>query len=148
MALTKLRVRTVDVCKWNVSDQITESFFPPRELWVGRMHSPGKLPPTEPPPDRRSEPRFAIGADARLRRQGDGRAYAAITLNVSTGGLLLRFSESNPCRVGDDVECEIALADAPQQAFASWGVGRVVRIDESSAAVVLRSGLFTAADET
>jgi Tfp pilus assembly protein PilZ len=113
----------------------------------GQMHSRDTVPKPDEQPDRRREPRFSIGAQAVLRMQGDSKTYAAVTLNVSTGGLLLKVTESNPFTVGDNVECEIALPDAPQEAFASWGVGRVVRIDESGAAVELRSGIFTAADE-
>jgi hypothetical protein len=79
--------------------------------------------------------------------QGDSRRYAAVTLNVSTGGLLLEVSESNAFAVGDYVECEIALPDAAQQAFASWGIGRVVRVDQSSAAVELRSGIFGSSEQ-
>ena len=74
--------------------------------------------------------------------------YPALTLNLSTGGLLLKLMESSPFKVGDHVECEIALPDDPERAFASWGAGRVVRVDPRNAAVELRSGIFPSTDET
>jgi len=98
--------------------------------------------------DRRREPRFSIGAQAVLRKQSESQGYCAVTLNISTGGLLLRLAESTPFKVGDHVECEIALRDDTDQAFASWGFGTVLRVDEVSAAIELKSGIFAPADET
>src|SRR5579862_8620664 len=100
---------------------------------------------SEDPAERRREPRFSIGAPALLRQQEGRPAFPAITLNVSTGGVLLRLTGANPFRAGDDVLCEIALGDGGGQAFASWGIGRVARVDEASAAIELKSGIF--ADE-
>ena len=97
-------------------------------------------------PDRRREERFLIGAAAVLRLAGGAEAYPAITLNISAGGLLLKLTEPVPFQVDDQIECEIALPEDPKRAFASWGAGRVVRVDRLNAAVELRSGVFTSAD--
>jgi Tfp pilus assembly protein PilZ len=96
---------------------------------------------TIPSSERRRETRFSAGAQAILRRREGGDTYSAMTLDISTGGLLLALSP-NPFAVGDELLCEIALPDAPDQAFASWGVGRVVRVDDSKAAIELKSGVF------
>lgn len=99
--------------------------------------------------DRRREPRFAIGARAVLKNRKDkSRTCPAVTLNISAGGLLLQLNEPCLFEVGDDVECEIALTDDPEQAFASWGIGRVIRVDRLNAAVELSSGIFGPPDET
>jgi hypothetical protein len=90
--------------------------------------------------DRRREPRFSIGVPAIIRRGGD--AYPATTLNICAGGVLLKLAEVSPFKVDDRVVCEIALTDIPEQAFASWGVGRVVRVEETRTAVELKSGIF------
>lgn len=90
--------------------------------------------------DRRREPRFSIGVPAIVRRGDD--AYPATTLNICAGGVLLKLAEVSPFKVNDRVVCEIDLTDVPEQAFASWGVGRVVRVEETRTAVELKSGIF------
>ena len=102
---------------------------------------------TNDPTERRREPRYEVGAAAILRKKSDQNSYAAVTLNSSSAGLLLQVSEDHPFNVGDEVVCEIALEDAPDRAFASWGVGRVVRCDRSNAAIELTAAVFTAADK-
>ena len=69
-----------------------------------------------------------------------------MTRNISSGGLLLQMTEPSPFQIGDDVICEIALPDSGQHAFASWGMGRVVRIDPANAAIELSSGIFPASE--
>lgn len=96
---------------------------------------------TIPSSERRRETRFSVGSQAILRRREGGDTYSAMTLNISTGGLLLAVSP-NPFAVGDELLCEIALPDAPDQAFVSWGLGRVVRVDDSKGAIELKSGVF------
>ncbi|HEV3330886.1 MAG TPA: PilZ domain-containing protein [Bryobacteraceae bacterium] len=90
----------------------------------------------------RKEPRLSIGAKALLRSPNGGDTYQAITVNVSPGGMLLRVTEAHPFRVGDDILCEVAVPNDPEQAFASWGIGRIVRLDRSTAAVELRAETF------
>jgi Tfp pilus assembly protein PilZ len=95
------------------------------------------------PSDRRREPRFSIGAKVILRGRNGAGAYSALTRNISTGGLLLQLLEKTPFQIGQDVICEIELQNSSEHAFASWGVGRVVRIDPANAAIELSSGIFT-----
>jgi len=108
----------------------------------------GIEPMSDEPRDRRREPRSLIRVQAVLRMQGNSVTCPAVTRNISTGGLLLTLTESSPFKVGDHVECEIALPDDPGHAFASWGLGGVVRVDEWNAAVELQSAVFASADET
>ena len=106
------------------------------------MDRPDTLPD---PIDRRREPRFAIGAKATLQRD-PGDQYPAVTLNISSGGLLLKIEDTNPFAIGDQVVCEIALPDVADGAFAEWGIGHVVRIDHANAAIELRAGVFQSQD--
>jgi len=103
--------------------------------------------PTDSPVERRREPRYTVGAEAVLRRRGDQTSHSAITLNSGTAGLLLKVAEDNPFNVGDEVVCEVAFEDVPERAFASWGVGRVVRVDRSNAAIELMAAVFAQDDE-
>lgn len=95
----------------------------------------------ETPADRRWEPRFEIGAHAKIWRLNEHDKYPAVMLNISGGGLLLQV-DSNPFAIGDEVTCEIELAEPHDQPFANWGVGRVVRVDRNNTAIKLSSGVF------
>jgi hypothetical protein len=91
--------------------------------------------------NRRREQRFEIGGQAVLRAETGGESYPATVLNVSGAGLFLRL-DSHPFQVGDEVVCEIKLPERPEQAFASWGLGRVVRMDLRGVAIELDSATF------
>jgi len=91
--------------------------------------------------DRRREPRFEIGAQAVVWRPNENEKYRAVTLNISGGGLLLQLN-SHPFEVGDEVTCEIELAEPQEHPFASWGVGQVVWVDQNNTAIELKSGIF------
>jgi hypothetical protein len=66
------------------------------------------------------------GRTIQSRRQRGPEAgaqrYTATVLNVSSGGLSLKL-------------------DTPQ-AFAAWGMGRVVRVDSTGTAIDLQAGTF------
>jgi len=94
--------------------------------------------------DRRKSPRFEIGAEAILHSRRDNTPYSAVTVNISAGGLLLRATTPHPLQVGDEVVCEIASVDVPDLPFVSWGMGSVVRVDSSNAAIELKCGIFDA----
>jgi PilZ domain-containing protein len=96
--------------------------------------------------DRRSEPRFFVGAPAILRRPNGDEAFPAVTLNVSAGGLLIEVAGGHPFLVGEPLVCELALPDRPEQPFASWGIGRVVRVDHAEAAIELEAATFAPLD--
>ena len=99
-----------------------------------------------PPAERRREPRFAIGAPVVLRLREGGKSFRATTVNVSTGGLRLQVPGGHPFQVGDEISCELAFPGTADQAFAKWGIGRVVRVDESGAAIELTAGTFVDSD--
>jgi hypothetical protein len=92
--------------------------------------------------NRRRERRFEIGGRAVLKSENGGESYATRVLNVSGAGLFLGLDIPHPFRVGDEVVCEIRLSEQTDQAFASWGLGRVVRVDPTGVAVELHSGTF------
>ena len=94
-------------------------------------------------PDRRREPRYYVGAPAVLRRPGGVETYSAVALNASSGGILLQLTGTQPFQVGDEVMCELALPDSAEQPLASWGIGRVIRVDNGQAAIELDAGTFS-----
>jgi len=66
-----------------------------------------------------------------LRKTGE--RIQACTLNVSGSGVLLEMVAHHELQLGEEVGCQIHLYEArPPQ---DWGVGRVVRIDNSLIAV-------------
>jgi hypothetical protein len=91
--------------------------------------------------NRRKEVRLEIGGHAVLRAETGGESYAATVLNVSGAGLFLRL-DSHPFQVGDEVVCEIKLPQRPDQPFAAWGMGRVVRMDPTGVAIELDTATF------
>ena len=92
--------------------------------------------------DRRKEARFTIGASAVLRRHQAAEAYPAVTVDIAPTGVRFRLSDVNPFSSGDAILCEISLPDCPDQAFAVWGVGRVVWVDQLEVALDLETGVF------
>lgn len=99
-------------------------------------------------PERRKEPRCTMEVQAVLRRLKDGESFPAITLNISSQGLLLRPTQRHPLQVGDDVLCDLALPNGAETAFSYWGIGRVVRVDRENAAIELKAGVFPADKRT
>jgi Tfp pilus assembly protein PilZ len=91
--------------------------------------------------NRRREQRFEIGGYAVLRAEAGGESYAATVLNVSGAGLFLRL-DSHPFQVGDEVVCEIKLPERPKQPLASWGLGKIVRMDPTGVAIELDRATF------
>lgn len=92
--------------------------------------------------DRRREPRVEAEVQALLHTANGGETYRATTVNISSGGLLLKTSQPHPFKVGDDVVCELRLPNSAEQAFSCWGVGRVVRASKEDAALELKAGVF------
>lgn len=85
--------------------------------------------------DKRTEERYLLATEAILERN-TGERVIAFTLNVSGSGVLVALRNAT-LRVGEEVRCGIRLYEgkAPQ----SWGIGRVVRVDDSSVAIVFEA---------
>jgi hypothetical protein len=85
--------------------------------------------------DKRREDRYLLATEAILKRK-TGEQVLAFTLNLSGSGVLVALR--NPIlNVGEEVRCEIRLyEDKPPQ---SWGIGRVVRVDDSRVAIAFES---------
>ena len=97
--------------------------------------------------NRRREPRFEIGAPAKLQREGSSEVFSAITINVSTSGVLLQMTSPCDFKAGEKLICEIALPDDVDKTFASWGFGRVIRVDQSQTAIELTAGVFNCSED-
>ncbi len=92
--------------------------------------------------EKRKEPRYPIAAEATIRPIDGGEGAPARTVNLSGAGVLLRFERPLGLRVGQQVICEVTLPDAPGKPLPSWGLGTVVRVDDSCAAIELQAGSF------
>lgn len=93
-------------------------------------------------PDRRREPRFPIETDVNVKRQATGEDLTAKSVNIAGGGMLLEFDEPAALRLGETVTCSLKVPDDPDKPLPSWGVGSVVRAEDSQAAVELEAGTF------
>ena len=81
--------------------------------------------------NKRKEERYLLATEAILERKS-GEQYVAFTLNVSGSGLLLALPNPH-LQVGEEVRCGIRLYEGkPPQ---SWGLGKVVRVDDSRVAI-------------
>lgn len=97
--------------------------------------------------ERRKEPRFGVGGRCVLKNAEGDQNYDAKIVNISTGGLLLETLVPHPFKVGDEVSCRIAVPEDAERPFASWGLGRVVRVDERKTAVELMAATFTPGEQ-
>ncbi len=97
--------------------------------------------------DRRRSTRYPIETDAIVQAEKMGEPRTAKTVNVSTGGVLLRPNTKWNLAVGDEVSCDIDLHDDPEKALPFWGVGNVVRVDQDSTAIELKAAAFDRAGD-
>jgi len=75
-------------------------------------------------------------------RDGTGEPNPAKTVNVSTGGVLLRPANPLDLAIGDEVSCDIDLHENPDKALPFWGVGTVVRLEGDRAGIELKAAVF------
>lgn len=94
-------------------------------------------------PQKRKEPRFLIEAGATVEVGKNGRTIRATTVNMSPSGVLLNFEEPAQLAVGDHVICEFKVAHEPDSPLPYWGVGNVVRVGNSSVAILLKAGGYS-----
>jgi len=96
--------------------------------------------------ERRRELRFPITAGACVEVKGHNGLTTATTIDVSGGGVLLRYEGAQSLAVGDQVTCEFLLPQDQGQPLPYWGVGSVVRVRGNAAAVDLIAGGFAPLD--
>ena len=85
--------------------------------------------------EKRRENRYLLATEAILKRK-TGEQVLAFTLNVSGSGVLVALRHPI-LHVGEEIRCAIRLyEDKPAQ---SWGIGRVVRVDDSQVAIAFES---------
>jgi len=92
--------------------------------------------------ERRKEPRFPIQAGAVVEVNNNGRIARATTVNMSSFGALLQFQEPLPLQIGDRVICEFQVQHDEDKPLPYWGVGYVVRVEDSRAAIDFKAGGF------
>lgn len=87
--------------------------------------------------ERRKEARFSVPAVASAAPQGGSDMGKATAVNMSAGGVLLRFDHPVSLAAGDRIECNILMADEAERPLSYWGLGRIVRAEGCSVAVEL-----------
>jgi PilZ domain len=93
-------------------------------------------------PERRREPRFPIETEAVLESTQTGEKLAGTTRNISVGGVLVQVEQNPGLSVGDEVRCEIKLPPQTEEPLPSWGIGNVVRVEDSTAAIQLAAAVL------
>ncbi len=94
-------------------------------------------------PLKRRELRFLVEAGATVEVSKNGQTVHAKTVNMSPSGVLLNFEEPVQLAVGDQVICEFKVAHEADSPLPYWGVGDVVRVGNSSVAVLLKAGGYS-----
>lgn len=86
------------------------------------------------------EERIPIEAEATVEF-ASGQSTHAKSMNMTSGGVLLRFDSPVSMAVGDQVTCEFVVEHDPDIPLPYWGLGKIVRIDGggSDAAVKLQA---------
>jgi hypothetical protein len=92
--------------------------------------------------EKRREPRFPIETEVTLQRTQGAEPINSVSTNLSGAGMHVQVPESAAIRIGEVLTCDVALPSDAQHGLATWGAGRVVRIDESGAAIELEAALF------
>ena len=93
---------------------------------------------------KRKEARFSISAETIISVSRNGEILQASSTNMSGGGVLLHFAESAPrLAVGDDLICEYTMPEDAPVSLPRWTIGKVVRVDQNSAALHFAGGVFS-----
>ena len=91
--------------------------------------------------EKRKAERYPVRARVSVTRK-DGETVSAESVNVSSSGLLLRVEEPFRFRPGEEVTIELELASDEDKPLTSWGLAKVVRVDERLSAIQLSAGTF------
>ena len=91
--------------------------------------------------DRRRASRFPSGAHAMIHRKRRDPVTATV-VNISTSGMLLHLDEPGSFQLDEPVTVEVEDPGHSEQAFSSWGIGIVVRVEPELSAIHLRAGIF------
>jgi c-di-GMP-binding flagellar brake protein YcgR len=97
------------------------------------------------PNERRLEARYPIEAKVIVHRNS-GESISATATNISGGGMLLHVEQPSGLRIGDPVTVDVELPDDPDKPFASWGIGKVVRLTGGHFGIQLKAGTFGPGD--
>lgn len=83
-----------------------------------------------------------IEAGATVKVLKSGQILYAKTVNMSGGGVLLRFDEPAHLAVGDPVDCEFRVAPEYGSPLPYWDMGDVVCLEGCYVAIALKAGGF------
>ena len=85
-------------------------------------------------------------AEASISSKDGGEPVPATTINVSGSGVYLRSERPTGLTVGDEVSCDLNVGKGSEDTLPSWGLGRVVRVDDKGTAVELTAAIFSGAE--
>lgn len=95
--------------------------------------------------EKRRASRHAIEVEASLRPSDGAEPIPVTTLNISEAGVYLGSDGPTGLAVGDQVSCDFKLPPVTDAALSSWGIGRIVRVDNCGMALELTAGIFNPA---
>ena len=90
--------------------------------------------------EKRKEVRHALKTGATIQVVRNGEALSGTTCDVSSRGLLLILDQHADLRVGEEVVCEVNIPGDSGRPQAEWGRGKLVRVNETQAAILLTKG--------
>lgn len=93
------------------------------------------------PAERRREPRYPIEAKVRVWKRS-GEMVCATAVDISSSGMRLRPCQACTLELDEEVSIQIELPESVDKPFSSWGLGRVVYINERGIGIQLFGGRF------
>ncbi|HXS97178.1 MAG TPA: PilZ domain-containing protein [Candidatus Limnocylindrales bacterium] len=90
--------------------------------------------------ERRQERRVPMRVAAEVEINRTRQSFSAVTENLSEFGAFLQFHDPVDIGAGDQVTCEFQIGDAG--GLPHWGIGRVVRVAGTGAAIELITAGF------
>jgi len=93
------------------------------------------------PAEKRRATRYPIEAPVAVRKR-NGEVVRATSVNVSASGILLHVEHPARFHLGEEVSIQFDSEHDADKPLSTWGVGRVVRVDQVRSAVQLDAGTF------
>jgi hypothetical protein len=87
-------------------------------------------------PERRKEDRISVEAAGTVELIESGQSSHARSINMTSGGVLLRFDEPVALAEGEQVACDFLGDHGPELPLPYWGLGRIVRVDPAGSVAI------------
>ncbi len=77
-----------------------------------------------------------------VHRPANGDTITATAVRITNDGVILQFEKACALKLGEEVICEIVLQNQQRKAVPSWGLGRVVHIENDRTALEFYAEVF------